>query len=450
MRPKEELVNRFPAAPLLAIVLALVIASPLFSAASPGTPLEKKIKAATDKLAPELIAIREDIHAHPELGLRETRTSAIVADYLRKLGLDVRTGYAKTGVIGILKGGKPGPVVGLRGDMDALPITEEVDLPFASKEKALVDGRETGLMHACGHDIHTTMLLGVAAVLSSVKADLPGTVVFVAQPGEECCGGANLMIEDGAFKDVVPSAFFAYHVDDTLKAGQLGYTSGFMSANVDGFTLEIKSEGCHGASPWSCIDPIVVGAQVVTALQTIVSREIDVQNNTVITVGSFHAGTAPNIIPQSARLEATVRNYGEDQRRILKDKITRLVTGICESAGAKFDLAYEFGTNSVYNDPALVRAGLGTAERVLGSKAALIEEKPEMGGEDFSYFGTVAPAVMFTLGIVPAGLASTAVHSPTFIADEAAIPIGVNLMANIILDHQRAAAKAKPARPGKD
>jgi len=433
--------------PLLATLLAALAAAAALQAAAPkpaaypSTPLEKKIRAATDKLAPELISIRRDIHAHPELGLQETRTSAIVADYFRKLGLDVRTGYAKTGVVGILKGSKPGPVVAMRGDMDALPITEETGLPFASKVTAVVDGRETGLMHACGHDIHTTMLLGVAAVLASVKAELPGTVVFIAQPAEECCGGANLMIEDGAFKEIVPAAFFAYHVDDTLKAGRLGYASGFMSANVDGFTLEIKSEGCHGASPWSCVDPIVVGAQIVTALQVLVSREFSVHNNTVITVGSFHGGSAPNIIPRSARLEATVRNYGEDQRRVLQDKITRLVTNICEAAGAKFDLAYEFGTMSVYNDPALTGQALATAERVLGSKAALVEQKPEMGGEDFSYFGTIAPAVMFNLGVVPPELEATAVHSPTFLADEAAIPIGVNLMANIILDHQARAAR---------
>jgi amidohydrolase len=437
--------KRHPSTVLPAVLLIALASAPAF-AAPPRSALEKRIQAATDKLAPELIAIREDIHCHPELGLKETRTSALVADYFRRLGLEVRTGYATTGVIGILKGGKPGPIVAMRGDMDALPITEETGLPFASKEKTLIAGRETGLMHACGHDIHTTLLLGVAAVLTALKADVPGTVVFIAQPAEECCGGASLMIEDGAFKDPRPSAFFAYHVDDTLKAGRIGYTSGFSSANVDGFTLEIKSEGCHGASPWSCVDPIVVGAQVVTALQTIVSRETNVQNNTVVTVGSFHAGSAPNIIPRSARLEATVRTYGEDQRKILKDKITRVITGICGAAGATFDLGYEFGTMSVYNDPALVRSSLATAERVLGSKTALVEEKPEMGGEDFSYYGAIAPAVMLNLGVIPPDRDTTAVHSPTFVADEASIPIGVNLMANIILDHLAQAAKTKPAK----
>lgn len=435
--------KRRPVSAALTVLFVLAASSALRPAAPASTALAKRVKAATERLAAELIEIRRDIHSHPELGLQETRTSALVSDYLRKLGLEVRTGYATTGVIGVLKGGKPGPVTAMRADMDALPITEETDLPFASKEKTLVDGRETGLMHACGHDIHTTLLLGVAAVLASVKADLPGTIVFIAQPGEECCGGADLMIRDGAFKDLVPTAFFAYHVDDTLKAGRVGYASGFMSANVDGFNLEIRSEGCHGASPWSCVDPIVVGAQVVTALQTVVSRETNVWNNTVITVGSFHAGSAPNIIPRSALLQATVRNYGEDQRRLLKDKITRVITGICQAAGAPFDLAYAFGTSSVYNDPALVRSALATAERVLGSKDALVEQKPEMGGEDFSAFGAIAPAVMLNLGVVPADRESTAVHSPTFMADEAAIPIGVDLMANIILDRQVGAAKAK-------
>ena len=431
-----------PIAIPVCVLFVLVAATALPAALHPATPLEKKIQALTDKLTPELIAIREDIHSHPELGLQLPRTSAIVADYFRKLGLEVRTGFAEGGVLGILKGGKPGPIVAMRGDMDALPITEETDLPFASKDRTILDGREVGVMHACGHDIHTTMLLGVATVLSAMKADLPGTVVFVAQPGEECCDGAKLMIADGAFKDIVPQAFFAYHVDDTLKAGKLGYASGFMSANVDGFTLEIKSNGCHGASPDLCVDPIVVGAQIVIALQVMVSREISVHDNTVITVGSFHAGSAPNIIPRSAKLEVTVRNYGEAQRQVLQGKITRLVSNICAAAGAPFDLNYQFGTASVYNDPALVLEALSTAERVLGAKSALVEQKPEMGGEDFSYFGTVAPAVMFNLGVVPPDRDTTAVHSPTFVADEASIPIGVNLMANIIMDHQMKPAKS--------
>lgn len=425
-------------APSLYLLVSLPILSGLLF---PAAPVDKKIKALSDKLAPELIAIREDIHCHPELGLQERRTSALVAEYLKKLGLEVRSGFATTGLLGVLKGGKPGSIVAMRADMDALPITEETGLPFESKERAIVAGREVGLMHACGHDIHTTVLLGVASVLSQIKADLPGTVLFVVQPGEECCAGAESMIQDGVFKDYKPQAFFAYHVDDTLKAGKVGYTPGFSSANVDGFHLVIKSEGCHGASPNLCVDPIVVGAQVVIALQVMISREIDVNRNAVITVGSFHAGSAPNIIPQSAELNATVRNYGEDQRQLLKEKITRLITNICGAAGAQFDLNYEIGTPAKYDDPELLKEILPVAERVLGGKSALVEQKPEMGGEDFAYFGRLAPAVMLNLGVVPADRDRTAVHSPTFVADEASIPIGVNLMASIIMEYQTKHAK---------
>lgn len=406
-----------------------------------ASPFEKKIRDLTDRLTPELINIRRDLHCHPELGLQEKRTSAVVAEYFRKLGLEVRTGYSETGVVGILKGGRPGPIVAMRGDMDALPITEETGLPFASKAKTVVEGREVGLMHACGHDIHTTVLLGVAAVLAGIKEELPGTILFIAQPAEESCGGAERMIREGAFNDYKPEAFWAFHVDDTLKAGFIGYTQGFACANVDGFTLAINSKGCHGSAPYLCPDPIVVGAQVVTALQVMVAREIDVRNHTVVTVGYFHSGTAPNIIPQSAELRATVRNYGESQRQLLKDKITRLVTHICGAAGASFDLNYEFGSPSMYTDPGLLKEALATSERVLGSKSALVEEKPEMGGEDFSYFGKIAPAVMLGLGVIPQDIDKTAVHSPTFVADEASISIGVNLMANIIMDYQNKHAK---------
>jgi amidohydrolase len=431
--------RRSPAASLALLMVLSLVPGPL----TPATPVDKRIRSLTDGLTAELIALREDIHAHPELGLELTRTSALVADRFRKLGLEVRTGFATSGVLGILKGGKPGPVVAMRGDMDALPITEETGLPFESKVRAVVDGRETGVMHACGHDIHTTLLIGVATVLSKLKAELPGTVLFIAQPGEECCAGAEKMIQDGVFNDLKPRAFFAYHVDDTLKAGKVGYTAGFSSANVDGFRLVVKSEGCHGASPNLCVDPIVVGAQVVIALQVMVSREIDVNHNAVITVGSFHAGSAPNIIPQSAELNATVRTYGEDQRQLLKDKITRLVSNICGAAGARFDLTYEIGTPAKYDDPGLLKEILPVAERVLGGKSALVEELPEMGGEDFAYFGKVAPAVMLLLGVVPADRDKTAVHSPTFVADEAAIPIGVDLMANIIMDYQTRHARAR-------
>jgi amidohydrolase len=290
-------------------------------------------------------------------------------------------------------------------------------------------------MHSCGHDIHTTVLLGVAHVLSELRKDLPGTVLFVAQPAEERGDGANEMLKAGLFKEVNPEAMFAYHVDDGFKAGTIAYCPGSMTANVDNFDLTVVSAGCHGSAPWSCVDPIVVAAQIVTALQVMVAREIDVNHNAVITVGSFHAGTAPNIIPEKAELKATVRNYGEDQRTLIKEKVERLVKNICGAAGAPYTLDYRLGIPSVYNDPRLLEEILPTVERALGGKEHVKEVLPEMGGEDFSHFSRLAPSVMLWLGCVPPDVERTKVHSPTFIADENCIPIGVKVMSAVILDY---------------
>ncbi len=425
------------------IIMLIILAGSVFPATAPFSlqkklpPYYQKIYQLSEKVEPEIIAIRRDIHAHPELAFQEHRTAAIVADYFRRLGLEVRTGIGGTGVLGVLKGSLPEPVLAIRADMDALAITEETDLPFASRQKAVINGRETGLMHACGHDIHTSILLGVAAVLSQLKKELPGTVLFVAQPAEEWGDGAQKMLQDGVFRDYRPEAIFAFHVDDTLKAGYVHYVPGYSGANCDSFFLTIHSEGCHGADPDQCVDPIVVGSHIVLALQAMISREIDVHDHTVITVGYFHAGTATNIIPDRAELRATVRSYGEEQRKILKEKIVRTITGICESHGARFDLDYQFGTPALYNHPELLKTILPTAELVLGGKDKTIEDRPEMGGEDFSYFAREFPAVMLGLGVVPPHLEKTSVHSPTFIADEKAIVTGIKLMSCIIMDYAR-------------
>lgn len=326
--------------------------------------------------------------------------------------------------------------MGFRGDMDALPITEETGLPFASKEKAILDGREVGVMHACGHDIHTTMLLGLATVLSRLGDDLPGTVLFIAQPAEEAGDGAQEMLKAGVFRDIKPKVMFAFHVDDTIPAGVISYTPGFAGANCDGFELVIRSQGCHGANPHLCVDPIVIGAQVVVALQVMVAREIDIHRDTVITVGSFHAGSASNVIPQEAVLRATVRNYGEDQRQLLREKVERLVGNLCQAAGARYDLNYYFGTLSLYNNPSLLQEILPAVEKTLGGKKFLVQYPPDMGGEDFSYFAREIPSVMLYLGVLPKGTTNTSpVHSPTFVADEAGIPLGVKVMAAVILNY---------------
>jgi amidohydrolase len=421
-----------------------------FLAATAITACEKiedrQVEDIVKNITPALIEIRRDIHCHPEYAYQEKRTSAIVAEYFQKLGLEVKTGIAGTGVLGILRGGKKGPIVGMRADMDALPITEETALPFASREKMIFDGREVGLMHACGHDIHTTILLGVAHVLSGLKEELAGTVLFVAQPAEEYGDGAQEMLKVGIFKDIRPEAMFAFHVEDTAKAGVIKYAPGYAAANVDGFDLVIKSTGCHGSDPSLCVDPISVGAQIVTALQVMVAREIDVHKDTVITVGSFHAGTARNIIPEKAELQATVRTYGEDQRKAVKEKVERLVKNICEAAGAPYMLDYIIGTPALYNDPQLLQRILPTVVRVLGGKEYVHEDLPSMGGEDFSYFAMEAPSVMLWLGVVPKDVEKTAVHSPTFIADEESIPVGVRVMSSVILDYLKGPGKGDRSR----
>lgn len=415
------------------LVFSFFLAGRIHSTA--GDSLDRRVEAIVQRITPSLIDIRRDIHAHPELAFEEKRTAAIVAEYFQKLGLEVRTGIARTGVLGILRGEKRGPVVAMRADMDALPITEETNLPFRSREKGTFEGREVGLMHACGHDIHTTILLGVAHVLSELKSRLAGTVLFVAQPAEEFGDGAFEMLKVGVFQELRPEAVFAFHVDDTAKVGVIQFASEYAAANVDSFDLIIRSEGCHGSSPHDCVDPIVVGAHVVTALQVMVAREIDVHKDTVITVGSFHAGAARNVIPEKADLKATIRSYGEDQRQLIREKVERLVEKICQAFGAPFELHYTIGTPALRNEPELVRKILPTVERILGGKRFVREEQPIMGGEDFSYFAREIPAVMLWLGVVPEDVEKTSVHSPTFVADEKSIPIGVEVMSAILLDY---------------
>jgi amidohydrolase len=396
--------------------------------------VDRRIAAVIQEILPDLIAIRRDIHANPELSLQETRTAALVADRFKALGFEVRTEIGGHGVLGILRGAKPGPVVGLRGDMDALPITEETGLPFASKVRAVRDGKEYGVMHACGHDIHTTVLLGVATVLSRLQKEIAGTVLFIAQPAEEYGrgGGAAEMIKEGVFKDIKPAAMFAFHVDDTAPAGVIKYVPGFAMANVDSAAISVLSDGCHGANPNLCVDPIVVGSQIVVAIQVMIARQLNVHNDTVITVGSFYAGSASNIIPERADLRATIRTYGEDQRRLVREKIERTVASVCAAAGARYTLDYQMGTPATYNDPVLIGDAAAVAERILG-KANVKQDLPDMGGEDFSYFAREAPSAMLFLGVEPKGATAT-VHSPYFVADEDGIGVGVRVMTAVLLD----------------
>jgi len=416
----------------LAFLIFLVLLVPQFDLCPQTQPLDRKIEDVVRAIIPDMVALRREFHAHPELSLQETRTAALVADRFKTLGLEVRTGIGGTGVLAVLRGAKPGPVVGFRADMDALPVTEETGLAFASKARATRDGREVGVMHACGHDVHMTVLLGVATVLSRLKSDIAGTVLFVAQPAEEGGEGARLMLEDGLFKDIAPSAMFTFHTDDSAPAGVIKVVPGQAMANSDSFSLTIDSEGCHGATPHQCVDPIVVGAQVVLALQTIISRQIDVHNDTVITVGSFHAGSASNIVPQRAELRATVRTYGDDQRRAVREKIERTIAGVCQATGARYQLEYTQGIPSTFNDPDLTKRAAGIAARLLG-QANVVPGMPRMVAEDFSYYGGNRPAVLLWLGALPEG-STASLHSPYFTIDEEAIPVGIRVMSAILID----------------
>jgi amidohydrolase len=426
---------------LCALTLAGLL--PIPSDAAPQARPDPRVEQLLAGIQEELVVLRRDLHAHPELARKEVRTAGIVAGEFRKLGLEVRTGLAQTGVLGILRGARPGPVVAIRGDMDALPLTEETGLPFASTVKV----GNTGVMHACGHDIHTTVLIGVARVLAGMKADLAGSVMFIAQPAEEGVGGARQMIEDGVFRDLQPAAVFALHVDGRTPTGTVKFVPGFSSANSDGFRLRVLSEGGHGASPHLTVDPILVGAQVTLALQLQVARGLGVGRDTVITVGTFQAGTASNIIPREARLGATVRTYGEEQRKLLQERVTQTVKGICEAAGARYELAYSFGYPSLFNQPELTQEALEAARRVLGEANALLETERGMGAEDFSYFAKAAPGLMFRLGVQKPGGPPTLTHSPTFLADEACIPVGVRTMSGIVLEYL--AAHGNPKASGR-
>lgn len=409
---------------------------------SPPTRLASEIDGRIEQVMPQVIAWRRDIHQHPELSNREVRTAKLVADELRRMGLEVRTGMAHTGVVGVLRGGKPGPVVALRADMDALPVTELVELPFKSLVKSEYNGQEVGVMHACGHDNHVAILLGVAHVLAGMRADIPGTVKFIFQPAEEGApageeGGAGLMIKEGVLADPVPGAIFGLHVwPETV--GSITYRPGPFMAASDQLNIVVRGKQTHGAQPWGGVDPIVVASQIVLGLQTIASRQVDVsQVPSIITVGSIQGGTRFNIIPDSVVMHGTVRTFDERIRADIKARITRTAEEIAKSAGATASVDFGTGNNPVtYNDPALTEQMLATLQRVSGS-AGLHLSGLQTPSEDFAYYQQKVPGLFIYLGVVPKDKDPAAAprnHSPYFFADEAALPTGVRALANLALD----------------
>jgi amidohydrolase len=390
----------------------------------------------------QVVAWRRDIHQHPELGNRELRTSALVAAHLKQLGLEVRTGVAHTGVIGILRGGKPGPVVALRADMDALPVTEPAGLSFASTERATYNGQDVGVMHACGHDTHTAMLMGVAQVLSGLKASLPGTVIFVFQPAEEGApegevGGAKLMLHDGAFDGPTPSAVFGLHVVPG-PLGQLSYHAGATMASSDIIHITVHGRQAHGAMPWNGVDPIVASAAIVTGLQTIVSRRTDLTSGlAVVTIGSIHGGVRNNIIPDSVVMLGTMRTFDSTARRETRERVAHLAETVAESEGATASVRIDSQYPVLVNNPGLVARTLPSLRRTVGD-ANVVERKPLMASEDFSYYAYRVPGFFFFLGVTPPDQdwrTAAPNHSPLFVADDRALVVGVRALSHVAVDY---------------
>ena len=425
-----------------------------------ATVVESSLAAAIDAAArsaeADVIAWRRDFHQHPELGNREFRTAGIVAEHLRRLGLDeVRTGVAHTGVVGLLKGGLPGPVVALRADMDALPVAEEVDVPFASKVRTTWNGEEVGVMHACGHDSHIAILMGVAQVLAGQRAKLRGSVKFLFQPAEEMPpegedGGAKMMVAEGAMDNPRPEAVFGLHVTSRLPLGVIGYRPGPAMASADSLKITIHGSQTHGAMPWYGVDPIVTAAQVVLGLQTVVSRQIDLTHEpAVVTIGAIKGGVRENIIPDTVEMRGTIRSFNEDMRDDIHERVTTLAEAISRGSRAGCTVCIRKNYPVTVNDPKLTGLMLPTLKRVAGENHVHLVPKV-MGSEDFSFFQRVSPGLFIFLGVVPPGtnhMTAAPNHSPRFFTDERCLVLGVRALANLACDFLESGAPllAQPA-----
>jgi amidohydrolase len=421
------------------MLAALLLASGSAAAATPD------IDALAKPVDAKVLAWRRDIHQHPELGNREFRTAKLVADELRSLGLDVKTGVAHTGVVAILRGGRPGPRIAIRADMDALPVTEHNELPFASKETAVFRGETVGVMHACGHDSHTAMLMGVAQALASIKADMPGEVMFIFQPAEEGVpdgetGGASGMLAEGLFRDFKPEAVFGLHVVSSLNAGQLGYRSGPFMAASDRFHIVVKGTQTHGARPWSGIDPIVTAADLIVTAQNIVSRRLDISKQpAVLSFGAIKGGIRYNIIPDSVDLIGTIRTFDPGMRQQIFDDLKSVSENVATANGATVvtEIPDTAGNPVAVNDPALTARSLPSLQHVAGANN-VVETPANTVSEDFAYFANQVPGFYFFVGATPVGQdAATAPsnHSPKFFLDEGALPVGTRAMLQVTLDY---------------
>jgi amidohydrolase len=407
------------------------------------TSLKNLVSHKADSLQSEVVAWRRDFHEHPELGNHEVRTAGIIAQYLKSLGLEVKTGIATTGVVGILKGGYPGPVVALRSEMDALPVTERTPVPFASKVKTMYNGQEVGVMHACGHDSHMAMLMAVAQILTSMKSQLHGTVKFIFQPAEEGLppgevGGAEEMVKEGVLENPKVDVIFGQHIISYVPTGTIVYRPGGEMAAVNGFHIVVKGKSSHGAMPWAGVDPIVISAQIINNLQTVVSRNIDItQNPAVVTIGEIRGGNRGNIIPDSVEMDGTLRSFTDADKKLLWDKVNQIATSTATMQGATAKVTLGNDYPVTYNDPALAAQMLPSLQQTAGAANVSICP-PVTGAEDFSFYQQKVPGLFYFLGGMPKGgdpKTTPANHSQNFYIEESGFTLGVKTMCNLTLDY---------------
>ena len=407
------------------------------------TKLKDKSSSAADKIESKCIEWRRQLHEHPELGNREFNTAKLIATHLKKLGIEVKEGVAKTGVVGILRGAKPGPCIGLRADMDALPIVEKVNLPFSSKEKSNYNGQEVGVMHACGHDTHVAMLMSVAEILSGMKNDLKGTVKFIFQPSEEGPpegeeGGAPLMVKEGVMDNPKVDVIFGLHIESNIEVGQIQYKPGAFMASSDWFHIVVKGKGSHGSQPWLGVDPIAISAQIIEGLQTVVSRQSELTKApVVITVGKINAGVRSNIIPEECVMDGTIRTLDSKMQQDVWERIRRTVTHIAEAGGATATVTIDTKTLVTYNTPELVKKMIPSFQSAAGVNN-VTEREWVTGAEDFSYYGTKAPSFFFYLGGMPKGndpKKAPPHHTADFFVDEAGMKTGIKAFCHLVIDY---------------
>jgi len=422
------------------IACGCLLASTCFAQMS--AKLQAKVDQQAKEIESRVIEWRRHFHQNPELSNNEFKTAAFVAEHLKKLGIEVQTGVAKTGVVGLLKTGKPGPVIALRADMDALPVTERNSLPFASKERTVFNGQETGVMHACGHDTHIAILMAVAEILSKNKNDLKGTVKFIFQPAEEGPpegeeGGAALMVKEGVLDNPKVDVIFGLHIQSISTLGKILYKPAGMMAASDWFTIKVKGKQSHGAAPWMGIDPVVVSAQIINGLQTIVSRQTELTKEAaVISVGRIQAGVRENIIPEEAFMAGTIRTLDNDMRQKIHDKLKLTATKIAESAGATAEISIVNKTPITYNNIALTEKMVPSLQRAAGA-SNVNEINAVTGSEDFGFFQQNVPGLFFFVGAMPADQDPGKVpahHTPDFMIDERGMLVGLKAMLNVTLD----------------